>query len=84
MSGPCEWACEAYGPDGRQFGALCFIAGEAGERVCASAGMCHLVMAAERRRVFQRIQERAAEGDEDARYLAEIFTSPDQLLGGAE
>ena len=82
MSGPYEWACEAYGPDGRKAGALCFIA-QPGERVCASPGICHLVMAAERRRVFQRIQELAAQGDPAAADLAETFTSPDQLLGGA-
>jgi hypothetical protein len=41
-------------------------------------------MAAERRRVFGRINEMAADGDEIAQGLAEYFTSPDMLLNSAE
>jgi hypothetical protein len=72
------------GPDGAEFGARCFVSGELGERVCADLGECRRVMAAERRRVFARIQELAAQGDETAAYLAEEFTRPEQLLGGSE
>lgn len=76
--------CEAYGPDGREVGALCFFAGELHARVCISPAECHDAMAAERQRVFRRIRERAAEGDPDMAYLAEVFTSPEQLLGGGQ
>lgn len=78
-----DFDCEAYGPEGREFGALCFTAGP-GERSCQSPGECHAVMDAERMRVFRRISEMAAAGDPVAAYLAGEFTSPDQLLGGAD
>ena len=81
---PDSWACEAYGPDGAAVGALCFVSGEPGKRVCADLGECHRVMDAERRRLFQRIQELAASGDETAVYLAGEFTRPEQLLGGEQ
>lgn len=74
------WDCEAYGPKGRAAGALCFIS-EPGWR-CPNPGTCHLVMAAQRRWVFRRIRELAAAGDEAAVFLAQVFTHPDQLLGG--
>jgi hypothetical protein len=79
-----EWDCEAYGPDLRAVGALCFFARELGERVCASPGECRRVMAAERRRVFRRIHELAAQGDDTAAYLAGEFARPEQLLGGED
>ncbi len=78
-----DWLCEAYGPEGREHGVLCFIA-EPGERACASQAECHEVMTAERQRVFRRIQEGAAAGSPDMAYLAGEFTSPGQLLGGGE
>ena len=77
-----QWDCEAYGPDGSDFGALCFFA-EQGERACTSRAMCSTSMAAERRRVFRRIGELAAQGNSMAIDLAEAFTGPEQLLGGA-
>lgn len=76
-----QWDCTAYGPDGSDFGALCFFA-EQGERACRSRTMCSMSMAAERRRVFQRIGELAAAGDLTGIGLAEAFTEPEQLLGG--
>lgn len=76
------WDCEAYGPEGVKVGALCFLSGELGERVCRTAAECSDQMGGERRRVFGVIQERAAAGDPDFEYLAQEFTSPDQLLGG--
>ena len=77
-----EWDCGAYGPDLREQGALCFVSGELGKRVCGSRDECRETMAAERLRVFRRINERAAQGDPDMAYLAEEFTDPSQLLGG--
>lgn len=74
-----RWYCEAYGPGGP---ARCFFAGPAVEG-CATAEVCHDLMAAERRVVFTRIQEQAAAGDQTAAYLAAVITHPDQLLGGA-
>jgi len=74
--------CDAYGSGGREFGALCFISGEPGARVCASLTQCRTVMSAERRRLWDRIQELAAQGDETAVFLAQEFSRPEQLLGG--
>lgn len=76
------WDCEAYGPDGARFGALCFVAGD-GERACADSGECHRVMLGERQRVFRAISERAADGDPDMAFLESEIASPGQLLGGA-
>ena len=78
-----HWDCGAYGPEGREFGVRCFFA-EAGERVCASQDECRDAMAAERQRVFHRIQELAAAGDPVGVDLAEAFTDPSQILGGGQ
>jgi len=78
-----DWDCAAYGPDGRKFGALCFLAGQ-GERACASQAACSDAMAAERQRVWQRIQEMAAAGDPAGAELADAFTDPQQILGGGD
>ncbi len=78
---PGEWDCEAYGPEGRGAGALCFFA-EPGTRRCESPRRCQQVMTAERQRVFGRIQELAAAGDPAGVELARAFTSTRQLLGG--
>jgi hypothetical protein len=78
-----EWDCEAYGPDGRGFGALCFLSGELGKRKCVSKAECAGAMGGQRRRVFRRIQELAAAGDPVGVDLAETFTDPEQLLGGS-
>ena len=75
------WACTAYGPEGRAANALCFFAGS-GKRTCASLAECREKMTAERRRVWQRIQDGAARGDPDMVYLAQEFSGPEQLLGG--
>jgi len=77
-----DFDCEAYGPDGRDFGALCFFAAGLNTRVCSSLAACHEAMAAERRRVWQRIQDGAARGEPDMVYLAGEFTSAEQLLSG--
>jgi hypothetical protein len=79
-----DWPCEAYGPEGAEAGARCFVAGGLGERVCLTREICTLTMARSRRRLWQRIQELAAQGDETAVYLALEFTGPEQLLGGSE
>lgn len=79
-----DWDCEAYGPEAGALGARCFVAGGFGVRVCLTREICTLTMARSRRRLFQRIQELAAQGDETAAYLAEEFTGPEQLLGGSE
>ena len=79
-----DFDCDAYGPDGREVGALCFLSGELNTRVCASHAECTAAMTAERQRVFQRIQDGAARGDPDMVYLAGEFTSPEQLLGGGQ
>jgi hypothetical protein len=78
------WACEAYGPEAAAAGALCFVA-EPGQRVCADPQECARTLAAERRRVFRRIQELSATdgaAGEAGAYLETVFTNPDQLLGG--
>jgi hypothetical protein len=77
-----DWACEAYGPDmpGPRH---CFV--EALGR-CASADECALVMDHERKRVFGRMQELAAENPDDPVWaeLTAEFKSPNELLGGNE
>jgi hypothetical protein len=78
------WDCAAYGPEAAEAGALCFVSGELHKRVCADLDECRRVVAAERRRVFRRINELAASGDETGIYLAGEFTGPEQLLGGFE
>jgi len=77
-----DWDCDAYGPEGRAVGALCFFAGSGG-RTCASLEECRSKMTAERRWVWQQIQDGAARGDPDMVFLAGEFTGPEQLLGGA-
>lgn len=79
-----DFDCDAYGADGREVGALCFLSGELGKRVCATLDECRQVMSAERQRVFRRIQEGAAAGNPDMAHLAEEFSSPEQILGGGE
>jgi hypothetical protein len=82
MTGPgAPWGCDAYGPEGREVGALCFFAAS-GQRTCASLTVCRERMTAERQRVWQRIQEGAARGEPDMVYLASEFTAAEQLLGG--
>lgn len=76
------WDCEAYGPGSANVGALCFVAPELGERVCENFRHCAATMRAARQELFDRIHQRAAEGDETSMYLAEEFTDPGQLLGG--
>ena len=70
-----DFACDAYGPDGREVGALCFLAGKLNTRVCTSHAECAEVMTAERQRVFR---------EPDMAYLAGEFSSPEQLLGGGQ
>lgn len=77
-----SWDCEAYGQEAAAVGALCFVSGDLGKRVCADRDECHAVMAAARQRVFRRINELAARGHQEAAYLAGEFTNPGQLLGG--
>ena len=79
-----DFACDAYGPDGREVGALCFLAGKLNTRVCTSHAECAEAMTAERQRVFRRIQDGAARGEPDMAYLAGEFSSPEQLLGGGQ
>lgn len=78
-----NWYCEAYGPEGIEVGAICFV-GDAKGQKCASTDICREAMAQERQRVFMRINELAAEGSPTGVYLADVFTNPDQLLGGAQ
>lgn len=82
MSG--HFDCEAYGPEIAHVGAVCFISGELGKRVCASPDACHESMTAQRQRVYSRISELAAQGNPDFEYLADAFGSPDQILGGRD
>lgn len=76
-----DWPCEAYGPEGLEHGARCFFASP-GARLCGEPAMCHDLMDSERRRVFRRLQELAAAGDEAALSIVDDFPTPDTLLGG--
>lgn len=75
-----DWICEAYGPDLVAIGVVCFFA-EPGERACQAQFECVDRLAGERRRVYRRINELAAAGDEVSTFLAEEITHPEQLLG---
>lgn len=77
------WDCEAYGSEGTAIGVLCFFS-DHGERTCADQDECHRAMAAERQRVFRRMNELAAAGDEAGTLLSEEITHPEQMLGGGE
>lgn len=61
-------------------GAWCFVASRIGERKCIDPAICHAVVMASRQQIFQRIQARAAAGDPVFVDLAEVFTSPDQIM----
>lgn len=76
------WPCEAYGPVGMEVGAWCWLSAELRERVCHTVDDCGRTMEEERRRVFRRINERAAAGDPVAELLAREFSDPRKLLGG--
>jgi hypothetical protein len=82
MTAGQAWHCDAYGPRAPEAGTLCFISGESGKRVCGSPAACLEVMAAERKRVFDRIAAMAESGDPVGEFLAGEFTDPSQLLGG--
>lgn len=84
MSTDLSWDCGAYGPEGRDHDALCFVAPVLGQRVCATEGDCADRLGAERKRILRRINELAAAGDETAIFLEGEFSSPDQLLGGSD
>lgn len=83
MNGP-GWPCDAYGAEGLQFGAWCFVAGADYARICPSAVVCLEQMKTQRQKVFNRIHRLAAAGIPDFVYLAEQFPSPDTLLGGGD
>jgi hypothetical protein len=53
-------------------------------RACATATDCHDRLAAERQRVFRRINELAAAHPDDFTWvdLADAILRPEQLLGG--
>lgn len=78
------WDCTAYGAKGTAVGALCFFSEDLGGRVCGTATECADRMAGERVRLFDRIGELAAAGDPAGKVLAQEFSSPDELLGGAD
>lgn len=73
MSG-VKWTCTAYGP---AFPGLCFFSEV---RPCEAEAECAPRMAGERVRVFDRIRELDAAGDDLGHFLAGEFTHPDQLL----
>ena len=80
-----NWDCEAYGPELRAAGALCFFA-DPGTRTCATQDECRQSVAAARQVLFQRMNELAAHnpGDQTWEYLAGTFASPGQVLGGGD
>jgi hypothetical protein len=79
-----DWDCEAYGSEGTKIGARCFRTGDLGRRVCHTQDECHHVMVGERQRIFRRINELAADGDETAAYLAAEFAKPADMLNATE
>jgi len=71
------WHCEAYGADDRL--PKCFFVS-----VCTSSRQCSVRMHAERRRLFDRIQQLGRDQPEVYGWLAAEFRSPAELLGGED
>lgn len=78
-----SWTCPAYGPEGVEFGALCFFA-LPGERVCPDVVTCGTSLEAERQRVWRRINRLADQGEPSSIFLRETLNGPDELLGGTQ
>jgi hypothetical protein len=76
------WPCEAYGERGLALGALCFVSGAQGVRTCIGPEQCFVEMMGARLHVYNRMCQKALEGDETAQYLITVFKSPWGLLGG--
>jgi hypothetical protein len=78
------WPCEAYGTEGLEVGAACFLSPDLGGRVCDTAAQCSRVMGHERRHLYRRLNELAADDTADPVYreILEGITTPDELLGG--
>ena len=76
------WSCDAYGPEGAAVGAVCFLTAGVGGHKCPTLETCTALMRAERQRVFSRINELAAAGDDVFQELAEEFPTPDTVFGG--
>jgi hypothetical protein len=80
MSQPADdWGCDAYGPDGRQAGALCFLSPELHQRRCGSHAECTATVAASRQQLFGRLSELAAAGDPVWEAVAEQIPRPDRI-----
>jgi hypothetical protein len=76
-----DWDCEAYGPELPKELATCFFQEV---RHCTSLAECSARMEGERQRVFRRISELAAAGNETGVFLEGEFTNPDQLLNATD
>lgn len=81
------WDCEAYGPEAREI-AACFFTQGPPHRLCDSRAMCARMMAAERVRLWTRMQHMSITGTPAQRelwagVLAEI-DGPNDLLGGRD
>lgn len=78
ITGPADaWACVAYG---RVPAFACFFS-EVG-RVCRSDQECETSIAAERQRVWRKIEEGAAAGDPYMVAMSKEITGPDDIFGG--
>jgi hypothetical protein len=80
MTETAPWDCEAYGPEGTKYGALCFRR-EVG-RACATTGECHDLMESERERVWHRLRALRFTGDEFAAAMLVDIKGPADLLNG--
>jgi hypothetical protein len=79
---PHGFACTAYGPEPLPFTSPCFV--EAVYGPCERLSRCLAVMAMERQRMWNHLNELALAGDEIAIGLLHDFDSPDELLGGRQ
>jgi len=75
------WACEAYGSDGLQFGALCFF-GLPNQRKCRTLEWCEFNMANERVALWDRLTRLARQGDDLAIEVLKDIAGPEDLLSG--
>lgn len=81
------WPCEAYGPAGLEYGAVCFMSGQLHRRVCGDPAVCAREMWSYRRRVWDRLTAMAVTDTEFgtiARELLAEVDSADDILRPAE
>lgn len=74
---PKHWHCEAYGV--QSMTEWCYF--QEGPD-CATEQICATNMTAERKRIYNKLVDDAADGDENSRWLITQIKGPDEILNG--